>query len=64
MNKANKNESIDCIELKHKIQEKIYDEIKNFNRQQEIDYFNNKAKTGKFKHLVTVTKKYTEMVEV
>jgi len=42
----------DCLEYKYMVQEKIYNDIKNFNWEHEVAYFNENAKKGAFKDLV------------
>ncbi|MFA6570432.1 MAG: hypothetical protein WCT77_04270 [Bacteroidota bacterium] len=51
MNEKKQTDGFDCLEYKYKVQEKIYQIIKNFNAQEEKEYFNNKARTGSFGYL-------------
>lgn len=43
--------SFDCVEMKRKIQEKIYEETKDLSRDELIDYFRRDARTGPFADL-------------
>jgi hypothetical protein len=51
MNKNKKTKEFDCLEYKYRVQENIYSEIKNFNFEEEKEYFNRKAKSGSFGYL-------------
>lgn len=44
--KKTKNKSLDCVELKNRIQKKIYQEIKNLTHDEEIAYYRKSAKDG------------------
>ncbi len=43
--------AFDCVEMKRKIQEKIYEETKDLTRAELIDYFHRHAQTGPFAEL-------------
>ena len=43
--------TFDCVEMKRKIQEKIYEETKDLNREELIAYFHRHARTGPFAKL-------------
>ncbi len=43
--------AFDCVEMKRKIQEKIYEETKDLSREELIDYFRRHAETGPFAEL-------------
>lgn len=43
--------TFDCVEMKHKIQDKIYEETKNLSREELIAYFRRHAQTGPFAQL-------------
>jgi hypothetical protein len=45
------HKTFDCVEMKRKIQEKIYEETKNLSREELIDYFHRHARTGPFAKL-------------
>ncbi|OHB78470.1 MAG: hypothetical protein A2Z25_21230 [Planctomycetes bacterium RBG_16_55_9] len=45
------HKTFDCIEMKRKIQEKIYEDTKNFSREELIAYFRHHAQTGPFAQL-------------
>jgi hypothetical protein len=51
--------TFDCVEMKRKIQEKIYEETKHLNREQLIAYFHRHAETGPFAKLWKKSKKKT-----
>ena len=38
----------DCIEMKNKIQEQVYEEIKNLTSEEEIAYYKKSVETGPF----------------
>ncbi|RJO74022.1 MAG: hypothetical protein C4523_01280 [Myxococcales bacterium] len=45
----NKDEkTIDCVAMKRRIQEEIYEETKGMTREEEMAYFRRKAKAGLF----------------
>jgi hypothetical protein len=43
--------SFDCVAMKRKIQEKIYEETKDLDREELIAYFHRHAETGPFANL-------------
>ena len=43
--------TFDCVEMKRKIQERIYEETKGLSREELIDYFHRHAQTGPFAEL-------------
>lgn len=47
-----KTKDFDCLEFKYKTQERIYNEIKNLNPEEEKEYFNRKVKESSFKDFV------------
>lgn len=49
--------NFDCVEMKRKIQEKIYEETKDLSRDELIDYFRRDARTGLFADLWEVADK-------
>jgi hypothetical protein len=51
----------DCLEFKDKVQEQIYNNIRNLTIEQEKDYFNSKAKQGSFKDFV-ISLNYTHQI--
>ena len=38
--------SFDCLEFKDRVQEEIYEEIRDLTHEEEIDYFERSARTG------------------
>lgn len=42
------HKTFDCVEMKRKIQERIYEETKDLTRSELIDYFRHHAETGPF----------------
>ena len=46
MNEMNKPKEFDCIEFKRKVQERVYEDIKDKTSQQQIEYFRNRAENG------------------
>ena len=42
----NKKKKFDCVEMKHAIQEKLYEETKNMSWEQERDHLRKKIETG------------------
>jgi len=46
MNK--KKKTFNCVEMKNKIQEQIYDKIKNLSSAEEMAYFRKSVETGPF----------------
>jgi hypothetical protein len=45
------HKAFDCVEMKRKIQEKIYEETKGLSREELIAYFRCHAETGPFARL-------------
>jgi len=46
-----RKKSFDCVEMKRKAQEKVYEETKHLNREQLVAYFRRHVETGPFAHL-------------
>lgn len=42
------NKQLDCVDMKRKAQIKIYEDIKDMNPEEEIQYFRNKVINGPF----------------
>ena len=40
--------TFDCVEMKRKAQEKIFEETKHLSRDELVEYFNRQAETGPF----------------
>jgi hypothetical protein len=59
-----KEKTFDCLEFKYKAQERIYKIIKDFSPEEEIAYFNNKAKEGPFRDFVASLQKKPKSVQV
>jgi len=49
--------SFDCVEMKRKAQEKIYEETKHLSRDELVEYFHRQVQTGSFAHLWKKSKK-------
>lgn len=45
---SDKKKTFDCVEMKNKIQEQVYEDIKNLTPEEEMDYFKKSAETGPF----------------
>ena len=43
-----KNKSFDCVEMKRRIQEQIYEETRQMNHKELIDYFHKRISTSRF----------------
>jgi len=50
MKTTKKIKNFNCLEFKDKVQEQIYNEIRDLSPEQEIEYFRNSVKQGSFKH--------------
>lgn len=46
-----RKKGFDCVEMKRKAQEKVYEETKHLNREQLVAYFHRQVETGPFAHL-------------
>lgn len=46
-----KNKKFDCVRMKRRIQEKIYDQTKDLSREELVAYFRRHAETGPFADL-------------
>lgn len=53
MNKKQKSKDFDCLDYKYKVQNKIYNKIRNMSNKEEIDYFNSKVIKGSFYDLIS-----------
>jgi len=52
-----RKKEFDCVEMKRRIQEKIYAETKDMSREEFIAYMRRRAEEGPFGHLFTQTVK-------
>ncbi len=43
-----KNKTFDCVEMKRKIQEQIYNETKNMSHEELLGYFQRRIKSSRF----------------
>jgi hypothetical protein len=46
-----RKKGFDCVDMKRKAQEKIYQETKHLNRDELVAYFRRQVETGPFAHL-------------
>jgi len=46
-----KKKKFDCVEMKRRIQEKIYEETKNMTREELVAYFHRRVQEGPFAEL-------------
>jgi len=46
-----RKKEFDCVQMKRRIQEKIYDQTKNLSREELVAYFHRHAETGPFADL-------------
>ncbi len=49
--------AFDCVEMKRKAQERIYEETKHLSRDELVEYFHRQVETGPFAHLWKRSKK-------
>jgi len=52
-----RKKEFDCVEMKRRIQEKIYAETKNMSREEFVAYMRRRVEEGPFGHLFTQTAK-------
>jgi hypothetical protein len=52
MNKKNKVKEFDCLDFKYKVQEEIFNKIKDMSFEEEKAYFNKQAFIGSFKKFI------------
>jgi len=43
-----KNKAFDCVEMKRRIQEQIYEETKNMTHEELLEYFHNRIANSRF----------------
>ncbi len=60
MTKSTSEKSFDCIEYKRRVQQEIYEQVKDMTPDEEAEYFRHAAETGPFGHLVRVLRQQEE----
>ncbi len=55
MTKSAREKPFDCIEFKRRVQQEIYETIKDMTPEEEIEYFRHAVETGPFVDIVRAT---------